>query len=102
MIFSVTVPHSFYLMTLSMIVFYIGYATCQAVIFNISMNIFPEIKGIASSTVSSVRYLIIAIVIGLASCVYNGQAISVAILVLYALVLGLIFTAYSLLLKDPV
>jgi DHA1 family bicyclomycin/chloramphenicol resistance-like MFS transporter len=101
-IFSVTVPHSSYLMTLSMIVFCIGYATCQAVIFNISMNIFPEIKGIASSTVSSIRTLIMAIVIGLVSCVYNGQAISVAILVLSAVVLGLIFTAYLLLLKDPV
>ncbi len=101
-IFSVTVPHSSYLMTLSMIVFCIGYATCQAVIFNISMNIFPEIKGIASSTVSSVRTFIMAIVIGLVSYVYNGQAISVAILVLSAVVLGPIFTAYLLLLKDPV
>ncbi|MGL9731732.1 MAG: hypothetical protein ACR5KX_02855 [Wolbachia sp.] len=66
------------------------------------MNIFPEIKGIVSSTVSSVRTLIMAIVIGLVSCVYNGQSISVAILVLSAIVLGLIFTAYLLLLKDPV
>jgi DHA1 family bicyclomycin/chloramphenicol resistance-like MFS transporter len=42
-----------------------------------------------------------AIFIGLTSYVYNGQAISVSLLVLFAVALELIFTAYLLRLKDP-
>jgi DHA1 family bicyclomycin/chloramphenicol resistance-like MFS transporter len=43
-----------------------------------------------------------AIFIGLTSYVYNGQAISVAVLVLSAIVLELVFTACLLFFKDPV
>ncbi|WP_353282614.1 multidrug effflux MFS transporter [Wolbachia endosymbiont (group A) of Pogonocherus hispidulus] len=96
-IFSIIVPHSFYLVTLSMIIFSIGCAICQPVIFNASINVFPEIKGTASSAVSFIRAFIMAIFIGLTSYVYNGQTISVAVLVLSAIVLELIFTAYLLL-----
>ncbi|WP_264703862.1 multidrug effflux MFS transporter [Wolbachia endosymbiont (group A) of Volucella inflata] len=95
-IFSIIVPHSFYLVTLSMIIFSIGCAICQPVIFNASINVFPEIKGTASSSVSFIRAFIMAIFIGLTSYVYNGQAISVAVLVLSAIVLELVFTAYLL------
>lgn len=91
-IFSIIVPHSFYLVTLSMIIFSIGCAICQPVIFNASINVFPEIKGTASSAVSFIRAFIMAIFIGLTSYVYNGQAISVAVLVLSAIVLELVFT----------
>ncbi|WP_264732347.1 multidrug effflux MFS transporter [Wolbachia endosymbiont (group A) of Sphaerophoria taeniata] len=101
-IFSIIVPHSFYLVTLSMIIFSIGCAICQPVIFNASINVFPEIKGTASSSVSFIRAFIMAIFIGLTSYVYNGQAISVAVLVLSAIVLELVFTACLLFLKDPV
>lgn len=101
-IFSIIVPHSFYLVTLSMIIFSIGCAICQPVIFNASINVFPEIKGTASSAVSFIRAFIMAIFIGLISYVYNGQAISVAVLVLSAIVLELVFTACLLFLKDPV
>lgn len=101
-IFSIIVPHSFYLVTLSMIIFSIGCAICQPVIFNASINVFPEIKGTASSAVSFIRAFIMAIFIGLTSYVYNGQTISAAILVFSAMVLELIFTVYLLLLKDPV
>ncbi|MBS9530594.1 multidrug effflux MFS transporter [Wolbachia endosymbiont of Rhagoletis cerasi] len=100
-IFSIIVPHSFYLVTLSMIIFSIGCAICQPVIFNASINVFPEIKGTASSAVSFIRAFIMTIFIGLTSYVYNGQTISVAVLVLSAVVLELIFTVYLLRLKDP-
>ncbi|MDX5462243.1 MAG: multidrug effflux MFS transporter [Wolbachia endosymbiont of Tetragnatha montana] len=100
-IFSIIVPHSFYLVTLSMIIFSIGCAICQPVIFNASINVFPEIKGTASSAVAFIRSFIMAVFIGLTSYVYNGQAISAAILVFSAMVLEFIFTAYLLRLKDP-
>ncbi|MDX5527165.1 MAG: MFS transporter, partial [Wolbachia endosymbiont of Andrena nigroaenea] len=101
-IFSIIVPHSFYLVTLSMIIFSISCAICQPVIFNASINVFPKIKGTASSAVSFIRAFIMAIFIGLTNYVYNGQAISVAVLVLSAIVLELVFTACLLFLKDPV
>ncbi|WP_065094703.1 MULTISPECIES: multidrug effflux MFS transporter [unclassified Wolbachia] len=100
-IFSIIVPHSFYLVTLSMIIFSIGCAICQAVVFNASLNVFPKIKGTASSALSFIRAFIMAIFIGLTSYIYNGQTISVAVLVLSAIVLELVFTVYLLRLKDP-
>lgn len=100
-IFSIIVPHSFYLVTLSMIIFSIGCAIFQPVIFNASINVFPEIKGTASSAFSFIRAFIMAIFIGLTSYIYNGQTISVAVLVLSAIVLELVFTVYLLRLKDP-
>ncbi|MGL9757629.1 MAG: multidrug effflux MFS transporter [Wolbachia sp.] len=86
-ILSVIMPHSFYLVTLSMIIFSIGCAICQPVVFNASINVFPEIKGTASSALSFIRAFIMAIFIGLTSYVYNGQAISAAILVFSAVIL---------------
>lgn len=86
-ILSVIMPHSFYLVTLSMIIFSIGCAICQPVVFNASINVFPEIKGTASSALSFIRAFVMAIFIGLTSYVYNGQIISAAILVFFAVVL---------------
>jgi Arabinose efflux permease len=86
-ILSVIMPHSFYLVTLSMIIFSIGCAICQPVVFNASINVFPEIKGTASSALSFIRAFVMAIFIGLTSYVYNGQVISAAILVFSAVIL---------------
>ncbi|WGJ61759.1 MFS transporter [Wolbachia endosymbiont of Frankliniella intonsa] len=81
LIFSIIMPSAYYLVTLSMAIFCIGCGICQAVIFNASLNIFPEMKGTTSSTISFIRASIMAIFIGLTSYVYDGQATSVAILV---------------------
>ncbi|WP_341808136.1 multidrug effflux MFS transporter [Wolbachia endosymbiont (group E) of Neria commutata] len=98
-ILSVFTPYSPYLITLSMIIFSTGAAICQAIVFNVSVNVFPEIKGTASSAISCIRSFIMAIFIGLTSYVYNGQVISVSLLVLSAVILELIFTVY--LLRSP-
>ncbi|WP_264376355.1 MULTISPECIES: multidrug effflux MFS transporter [unclassified Wolbachia] len=95
-ILSLIMPHSSYLVTLSMIIFSIGCAICQPVIFNASINVFPEIKGTASSALSFIRAFVMAIFISLTSYVYNGQAINISLLVLSAVALELIFTAYLL------
>ncbi|MCJ7454590.1 MAG: hypothetical protein MUP48_03995 [Wolbachia endosymbiont of Homalodisca vitripennis] len=79
-----------------MIIFSIGCAICQPVIFNASVNVFPEIKGTASSALSFIRAFVMAIFIGLTSYVYNGQAINISLLVLSAVALELILTAYLL------
>ncbi|WP_374699324.1 multidrug effflux MFS transporter [Wolbachia endosymbiont (group A) of Limnophora tigrina] len=87
LIFSIIMPSAYYLVTLSMAIFCIGCGICQAVIFNASLNIFPEMKGTTSSAISFIRASIMAIFIGLTSYVYDGQATSVAILVFFAVVL---------------
>ncbi|WP_343288684.1 MFS transporter [Wolbachia endosymbiont of Encarsia formosa] len=87
LIFSIIMPSAYYLVTLSMVIFCIGCGICQAVIFNASLNIFPEMKGTTSSAISFIRASIMAIFIGLTSYVYDGQATSVAILVFFAVVL---------------
>jgi len=99
-IFSIVMPNFSYLITLSMIIFVIGCAICQGMVFNSALNVLPEVKGTASSAVSFVRAFIMAIFTGLTGYVYNGQAISIAILVLSATVLKLIFTAYLALLHS--
>ncbi|WCR53123.1 MAG: hypothetical protein PG981_000145 [Wolbachia endosymbiont of Ctenocephalides orientis wCori] len=93
---SVFTPHSPYSTTLSMMIFSTGAAICQAVVFNASINVFPEIKGTASSAIPCIRSFIMAIFIGLTSYVYNGQVISVSLLVLSAVMLELVFTVYLL------
>jgi DHA1 family bicyclomycin/chloramphenicol resistance-like MFS transporter len=92
----IATPYSPYSVTLSMMIFSTGAAICQAVVFNASMNVFPEIKGTASSAVSGIRSFMMAIFIGLTSYVYNGQVISISFLVLFMVILELAFTVYLL------
>ncbi|MBD0391898.1 multidrug effflux MFS transporter [Wolbachia endosymbiont of Pentalonia nigronervosa] len=93
---SIATPYSPYSVTLSMIIFSTGAAICQAVVFNATMNAFPEIKGTASSAISGIRSFMMAVFIGSTSYIYNGQVISVSSLILFAVILELVFTIYLL------
>ncbi|WP_333023730.1 multidrug effflux MFS transporter [Wolbachia endosymbiont of Pentidionis agamae] len=92
--FSIIIPYVFYAVTLSMIVFATGAGICFATIFNASINVFPEVKGTASSAISLIRSMIMAIFIGLTSHVFNGKTISVSFIILFAVALQLMFTIY--------
>ena len=85
-------PNSPYLITSCMIIFASGFAICYPAIFASSLEIFPEIKGTASSAIMSMRFFLCSALIGSASYLYNGQPIMVAIPVLCAVVLAFIFT----------
>ncbi|MBN8827223.1 MAG: multidrug effflux MFS transporter [Sphingobacteriia bacterium] len=89
---SIIIPHSPYLITLSMIIFCIGFALCYPVIFTISLEIFPDIKGIASSANMSLRALLNASFIGLLGYLFSGEPIMVAIVILIIITLCIIFT----------
>ena len=91
-IISLIAPNSPYLTTSCMIIFAVGFGICYPAIFASSLEIFPEIKGTASSAIMSMRFLLCAFFTGLASYLYNGHPIMIAIPVLSAIILGYIFT----------
>src|SRR5262249_8328863 len=79
-IISLFFPQSPYLTTISMIIFAIGFAICYPVIFASSLEIFPEIKGTASSAIMGMRAFVCASLVGLAGYLYNGQPIRISVL----------------------
>lgn len=66
------------LVTLSMILVALGDAIVYAIIFTLSLEIFPDMKGVASSAIMSVRALLVCAFVGLMGSVYNDELISYA------------------------
>ena len=91
-----TINSSPYLMTFFMMLFYVGFAICYPVIFSLSLEVFPENKGTASSAIMGMRALLVAIFTGLTSMLYNGHIIIIAYIILLAVTLGCIFSIYLL------
>lgn len=79
--------------TLGMAIFSIGFALIYPVIFARSMEIFPDIKGVASSVIMGLRYLLCACLTGVASLVFDGSILSLGmvIIVVSGSVIGLLF-----------
>ena len=75
--------NSVYALTIFMSVFCIGFAIIVLIVFPHSMEIFPEIKGTASSAIICLRYLVCSILTGTASFLYNGRAISLTMLIAF-------------------
>jgi DHA1 family bicyclomycin/chloramphenicol resistance-like MFS transporter len=92
-------PHSPFLITSLMIVFCMGFAICYPIIFNASLELFPSIKGAASSLTMALRALICALVVGLTSFLYTGHLLSIFSVVLLATLLVFVLTWYYLLNK---
>ncbi len=76
-----------YLTSLAMIIFGIGASVTYPVIFSKSLDLFPDIKGTASSAIMALRSLLCAAFIALSSYLYSGNLITVAAMVLLAGVL---------------
>ncbi len=60
-------------LTISMSIFSVGFALIYPIILTYSIEIFPDIKGVASSVIMSLRYLLCSIITGIATYVYNGN-----------------------------
>lgn len=89
---SLEAPDSPYLTTGCMILFCVGFAICYPVIFASSLEIFPEIKGTASSAIMSMRAFLVAALIGLMGYLYNGELIMVALVIMAAVIPGFFLT----------
>lgn len=74
--------HAPYLVTGLMMIYGIGFALGYPAIFADSLEIFPEVKGMAASMIMSLRTLLCAGFIGLASFVYNGTLLPVSLVLL--------------------
>ncbi|AIL13535.1 MFS transporter [Candidatus Paracaedimonas acanthamoebae] len=92
-------PNSPFLVTSFMIIFCMGFALCYPIIFSASLELFPKIKGIASSLTMALRALICALVVGVTSFFYNGHPLSVFFVVLLATIFVFMLTRYYLLKK---
>ncbi len=90
------VPHSPYAMTVLMTLFCIGFAISYPVIFASSLEIFPGIKGTASSAIMSMRALLSFALIGLMSYLYDGRSLTVSLVILLAILIGSIFAVQLL------
>ncbi|MDA9163648.1 hypothetical protein N9N97_02065 [Rickettsiaceae bacterium] len=79
-----------------MIIYGIGAAISYPVVFAKSLDIFPDIKGAASSAIMAMRSLICAAAIALSSYIYYGELITVSYMMVGAVIL-LIPTSIKLL-----
>lgn len=95
-ILSLISPYSPYLITSCMVVFCIGFSIVYPVVFTASLEIFPELKGTASSAIMSMRTLLCSSVIGFISYWYNGQPLMVSLSILFIVSVALIFTIHLL------
>lgn len=94
-LFSLTMPLCANAVTFSMVLIQLGFAICYSIIFAKSLEIFPKLKGTATSVIMSMRALLCAAFVWLASLLYNGQAISVALVVFLATLLAGLFSLRS-------
>lgn len=69
---ALAVPTNPYYFTAAMTVFAFGVNWSQGLYFPESMEIFPEIRGIAASLLTSIRLLMTAAIVGCSSLLYNG------------------------------
>lgn len=66
--------------TFAVSIFYIGSAFLYPIIFASSLEIFPEIKGFASSAIMTIRYLLCSLVTGFTIYLYDGDFIALSLI----------------------
>ena len=66
-------------LTIGMSVFSSSFAFISPIVFARSLELFPKIKGAASSAIVSLRYLICAVITAVCSYVFDGSILSLAI-----------------------
>ncbi|MBY0529592.1 MAG: MFS transporter [Rhabdochlamydiaceae bacterium] len=82
-------PENPYLHTLGMVLYAFGANWVVGLYFPEGMELFPEIKGIASSLLTSARLLLSAWIIGMTSALYNGTIYPLAAVIIGTVVLML-------------
>ena len=89
-------PKSSYLMTFFMSLVGLGGAISYPVIFARSLEIYPDIKGTASSMIMSMRSFLCFAFVALTSYLYDGNPLRIAVIVLGGNIICLFFTVYLL------
>ena len=81
--------NSAWLITIAMSIFGAGFAVMLGILFGDYMNVYPEIKGIASSLSNSIRLFAMCGFIALSGMLFNGTIMPVAIMVFVASITSL-------------
>lgn len=81
-----------YLLTLCMIIFCIGLACSYSVVFASSLEVFPDIKGTASSGIMSIRAFLCSAAVGIMGHFYDGHPLTVALVFAVSITLGTLLT----------
>lgn len=82
-------PQNPYLHTLGMVLYAFGANWVVGLYFPEGMELFPDIKGIAASLLTSARLFLCAVVVGVTSACYNATIYPIAIMILGTIVLML-------------
>nr|CCA29199.1 hypothetical protein [Myxococcus xanthus] len=82
------VAENAYALTALISLYCVGFALCYPVIFGRSMEIFPELRGTASSVIMSVRSLLVSLLTAAASYFFNGKVVTVAAVMLVSVVVA--------------
>lgn len=75
-------PTNPYYLTLAMMIYAFGANWTQGLYFPEGMEILPDIKGVTASLLTSARLLITAVIVGLASALYDGTIYPLAFVVI--------------------
>lgn len=69
-----------FVFTTAVSIFYMGSAFLYPIIFASSLEIFPDIKGTASSAIMTIRYLLCSMVTGLTIALYKGNFLALSLI----------------------
>lgn len=92
--FLMVLAYDEYIFTLAVSIFYIGSAFLYPIIFASSLEIFPEIKGTASSAIMSIRYLLCSFATAITITLYNGHFIILSLIMFFMAVIISILSVY--------
>ena len=82
--------------TVFMSLFCIGFALIYPLIFTYSLEIFPDIKGTASSVIMGLRYFLCSVITGLSAYFYNGILMNLGIVMSFAAIMVLLLVGMFL------
>jgi MFS transporter, DHA1 family, multidrug resistance protein len=85
-----------YLLTTAMAMYVIGFALIYPTIFSASMEIFPQMKGSASSAIMFLRYLLCASLTASCASLFTGDITSLGLVMLILSISVVILSIYYL------
>lgn len=87
-------PLSANLITFFTSTFAVGSAIIYPIVFTLSLEIYPHLKGTASSAIMFLRYIMCALTVGIMCASYNGSSLPISICSLGAVMMAAIFIYY--------
>jgi DHA1 family bicyclomycin/chloramphenicol resistance-like MFS transporter len=87
-------PQSATMITISMSIFGAGFALIYPIIFAKNIEMFPNLKGTASSAIMGLRYTLCAAMTGIASYIYNDSPATLGVMLFLSSILVVLLMGY--------